>query len=160
VIPNHFLTAGPQLPLFLLTIFSHTPTSVVYLLLLLHSSVELIRDFCNPNPVQYFYFLVQSDPNSMVLSKYLIPSSLYPKKLWLNIWLEWSTQFRYPYLTGRAFFEIQSDPDSVLNCKTGWIVIRKLDHAQHCYTLERRKANLAKFYRPEKTTRSWTDATI
>ena len=36
------------------------------------TSVERIGDFYNPNPVQYFHCVIQSDPNPMVLSKYLI----------------------------------------------------------------------------------------
>jgi len=47
---------------------------------LLHTSVEQIEDFCDPNPVQYFQCRIQSDPNPVALSKYLIQSGLYPKK--------------------------------------------------------------------------------
>jgi len=42
-------------------------------------SVEQIGDFCNPNPVQNFHWVIRSDPNPVDLSKYLIQSSLYPK---------------------------------------------------------------------------------
>jgi len=44
------------------------------------SSDKQIRYFCIPNPVQYFYFVVQNDPNAIVLFKCLIRSGLYPKK--------------------------------------------------------------------------------
>jgi len=44
------------------------------------SSVERIEDFCDPNPVQYFQCVIQSDPNPVTLSRYLMQSSLYPKK--------------------------------------------------------------------------------
>jgi len=33
------------------------------------SSIERIGDFFNPNPVQYFHCVIQSDPNPFVLSK-------------------------------------------------------------------------------------------
>jgi len=45
------------------------------------ASVEWIEDFCDPNPVQYFQCVMQFDPNLVTLSKYLIQSGLYPKKL-------------------------------------------------------------------------------
>jgi len=41
-------------------------------------SVEQIGDFCNP--VQNFYWVIQSYPNSVDLSKYLIQDVLSPKK--------------------------------------------------------------------------------
>jgi len=37
-------------------------------------SVERIEDFCDPNPVQYFQCVIQSDPNPVALSNYLIQS--------------------------------------------------------------------------------------
>ena len=78
-------------------------------------SVEQIGDFCNP--VQNFYWVIQSYPNSVDLSKYLIQDVLSPKKtLWLSI-LQWWMQFGYPYLIRLTFFEIHSDPDPVLNCR-------------------------------------------
>jgi len=43
------------------------------------SSVEHIGDFCDPNPVQSFDCVIQSNPNPAVLPKYLIQSGLYPK---------------------------------------------------------------------------------
>jgi len=43
------------------------------------SSVDRIGNFCNPNPAQDFHCVIQSIPNSAVLSKYLIPSGIYPK---------------------------------------------------------------------------------
>jgi len=43
------------------------------------SSVEQIGEFCNPNPVQNFHRVIQSDPNLVDLSRYLIQSGLYPK---------------------------------------------------------------------------------
>ena len=36
------------------------------------TSVESIGDFWNPNPVQDFLSVIRSDPNPVVLSKYLI----------------------------------------------------------------------------------------
>ena len=36
---------------------------------MMDSSIERIEDFCNPNPVQYFHCLIQSDPNPAVLRK-------------------------------------------------------------------------------------------
>ena len=42
-------------------------------------SVEQIGDFCNPNPVQNFHWVIRSDPNPVDLSKYLIQSGLYQK---------------------------------------------------------------------------------
>jgi len=36
-----------------------------------HVSVEQIGDVCNPNPVQYFHCIIQSNLNPVVLSKYL-----------------------------------------------------------------------------------------
>jgi len=42
-----------------------------------HISVEWIEDFCNPNPVQHFQCVIQSDPNPVTLSTYLIQSDLY-----------------------------------------------------------------------------------
>jgi len=41
-----------------------------------HVSVERIEDFCNPNPVQFFQCVIQSDPHPVALSKYLIQSDL------------------------------------------------------------------------------------
>jgi len=41
-------------------------------------NVERIGDFCNPNPVQYFHCEMQSEPNPVVLSKYLILSGFNP----------------------------------------------------------------------------------
>jgi len=43
-------------------------------------SVERIGYFCNPNPVQYFNCVKQSDPNPEVLPKYLIQSGFHSKK--------------------------------------------------------------------------------
>jgi len=45
------------------------------------NSVEQIGDFWNPNPVQNFFSVIRSDPNPVDLSKYLIQSGLYLKKL-------------------------------------------------------------------------------
>ena len=81
-----------------------------------HVSVEQIGDFCNPNPVQNFHWVFWSDPNPVDLSKYFIQSGLNPKKplafycsdqcsLDIHIWSGW------------VFFEIQSNPDPVLNCR-------------------------------------------
>jgi len=47
---------------------------------LLFNSVEWIGDFCDPNLVQYFHCVIQSDSNPVVISKYLIQSGLYPEK--------------------------------------------------------------------------------
>jgi len=44
-------------------------------------SVERIGDFCKSNPVQYIHCVLQSELNPVVLSKHLIQSGLYPKKL-------------------------------------------------------------------------------
>jgi len=60
--------------------------------------------FCNPNPVQNFHWVIRSEPNPVDLSKYLIQSGLYKKKLWLSMLLQWSTQFGYPYLIRLSFF--------------------------------------------------------
>jgi len=79
------------------------------------TSVEHIGDFCNPNPVQNIHGVIRSDPNPVDVSKDSIQSGLYPKKLWLSILLQWSMQFGYPYLIRLSFFEIQSEPDPVLN---------------------------------------------
>ena len=43
------------------------------------SCVERIEDFCDPNPVQYFQCVIQSNPNPVALSNCLIQSGLYPK---------------------------------------------------------------------------------
>jgi len=45
-----------------------------------HTSVQRIGDFCNPNPVQYFHCVIQSEPNPVVLSQFLIQFVLYPRK--------------------------------------------------------------------------------
>jgi len=45
------------------------------------SSFEQIGDFCTPNPVQNFHSVIRCDHNPVDLSKYLIHSSLYTKKL-------------------------------------------------------------------------------
>ena len=50
------------------------------------SSVERIEDFCDPNPVQHFKCVIQSDPSPVTLSKYLIQSGLYPKKTLFKHW--------------------------------------------------------------------------
>jgi len=42
--------------------------------------VERIEVFCDPNPDQYFHCVIQYDPNSVALSKYLIQSGLYLKQ--------------------------------------------------------------------------------
>jgi len=47
---------------------------------LLSGRLERIGDFYNLNPVQYFYCVIQSDPDSVLLSKYLIQYGLYKKK--------------------------------------------------------------------------------
>ena len=82
-------------------------------------SVEQIWDFCNPNPVQSFRWLIRSDPNPVDLPKYLIQSGLCPKEnLWLSILLQWPMQFGYPYLIRLSFVEIQSElhnPDDSLS---------------------------------------------
>jgi len=39
---------------------------------LVYSIVERIEYFCDPNPVQYFRCVIQSDPNQVPLSKYFI----------------------------------------------------------------------------------------
>jgi len=49
------------------------------MLQVLHSRVEEIGDFWNPNPVQNCLSVIRSDPNPVDLSKYLI--QLYPKQL-------------------------------------------------------------------------------
>jgi len=76
------------------------------------ASVERIGDFCDPNPAQYFQCVIQSDPNPVALSKYLIQSGLYPKKLWLSIRLQWSTQFGYPYPIRWRYFRNPVQPGS------------------------------------------------
>jgi len=43
------------------------------------TSVEQIWDFCNPNPVQNFFWVIRSDSNPVDLFKYFIQSSLCPK---------------------------------------------------------------------------------
>jgi len=68
------------------------------------ASVEEIGDFCNPNPVQNFHWVIRSELNLIHLSKYSIQSGLYPKKLWLSISLQWLIQFRYPYRIRLSFF--------------------------------------------------------
>jgi len=45
------------------------------------TSVEQNGEFWNLNPVQNFLSVIRSDPNLVDLSKYLIQSGLYPKKL-------------------------------------------------------------------------------
>ena len=45
----------------------------------MYISVERIGEFCNPNSVQYFHCVIQSDLNPVMLSKYLIQSGLYQK---------------------------------------------------------------------------------
>jgi len=44
-----------------------------------HLTPEPIEDFCDPNPVQYFQCVIQSDPNPAAPSKHLIQSGLYPQ---------------------------------------------------------------------------------
>jgi len=44
-----------------------------------HLTLEPIEDFCDPNPVQYFQCVIQSDPNPAAPSKHLIQSGLYPQ---------------------------------------------------------------------------------
>ena len=85
------------------------------------TSVERIVDFCVPNPVQYFQCVIQSDPNPVALSKYFIQSGLYPKKLWLSIRLQWSTQFGYPYSIQWRYFRnpVQSGYGSELQNPVG-----------------------------------------
>ena len=92
-------------------------------------SVEQIGDFCNPNPVQNFHWVIRSNPNPVDLSNYLIQSGLYLKNLWLSIMLQWSTQFGYPYLLRLSFFEIQSNP--VLNCNIRLQVMKYKDEVGH-----------------------------
>jgi len=58
-------------------IFTHMKLANLILL----TSVELIGDFWNPNPVQNILSVTRSDPNPVDLSKYLIQSGLHPKKL-------------------------------------------------------------------------------
>ena len=45
----------------------------------LSTRVERIDDFWDPHLVQYFHCGIQSDPNPVAPSKYLIQSGLYPK---------------------------------------------------------------------------------
>jgi len=52
-----------------------TPVPVFYI------SVELIKDFCDPQAVHHFYCVVQSHSNPIALFKYLIRSEEYPIKL-------------------------------------------------------------------------------
>jgi len=82
------------------------------------SSVEQIGDFGNPNPVQKFNWIIRSVPNPLDLSKYLIQSGIYPKKISdLSVLLQSPMQLGYPNLIRLSFLEIQSDPDPVLNCR-------------------------------------------
>jgi len=59
-----------------------------------------------------FIWIIRSDPIPMDLSKYLIQSDLYPKKLWLSSLLQWSVQFGYPYLIRLSFFQNPVQPGS------------------------------------------------
>ena len=97
------------------------------------TSVEHIRDFCNPNPVQNFHWVIRSDPNPVDVSKYLIQSGLYRKNplvkhytavintgLDIHVWSGW---FFSKYSQTRIRFWI---------AESGWIAIRKPDRVQHC----------------------------
>ena len=57
------------------------------------NSVERIGDFCHPNPVQYFHCVIQFGPNPVVLSKFWSNPVYIRKKLWLSIWLQFSSSF-------------------------------------------------------------------
>jgi len=67
--------SGPPGPPALQLVLSPIPTSV-----------ERIEDFCDPNPFQHFQCVIQSDPNPLTLSKYLIQSVLYKKKTQIKHW--------------------------------------------------------------------------
>ena len=108
------------------------------------TSVEQTGDFCNPNPVQNFRWVIRSNPKLVDLSKYLIQFGLYQKKIWFSIFLQWSMQFAYPYLIQLSFFEIQSDQDPVLNCR---IRLDRDPETGSCSPLMSRVASLA-FLRP------------
>jgi len=45
----------------------------------IYRSVEPIEDFCDPNPVQYFQCVIQSNTSPVTLSKYFIQTGLYPE---------------------------------------------------------------------------------
>jgi len=100
------------------------------------SSVERMEDFCDPNPVQYFQCVIQSNPNPVALSKYFIQTGLYPKNPLIK------------HLTAviNAVSISISDPVEISSksnpkriqfwiAQSGWIAIRKPDHVQHWETL-------------------------
>jgi len=86
--------------------------------------------------IQYFYYVVQSDPNPIVLSKYLIRSGLCPKKTLIKhltalinaVWMSRSDPVEY--FSKSSAVRIRS-----WIAKSGWIAIWKPDHVQRwCIT--------------------------
>ena len=89
------------------------------------------RRFSNPNPVHTFYWVIRTDPNPVVLSKYMIQSSLCPKKKLLlsNYCSECSLDIHI--WSGRVFSKSSPIRVRFWIAHSGWITIRKPDHVQH-----------------------------
>jgi len=96
------------------------------------TSVEQIEDFCNPNPIQNFHWVIRSDPSPVDLLKYLIQSCFYLKKILI----------KHLAAVINAIWISNSDPVWVFSksspiripfwiAPSGWIAIRKLNHVQH-----------------------------
>jgi len=81
-------------------------------------SVEQIEDFCHPNAVQDFRWEIQSDPNPVDLSKYLIQSDLYPKKTLIkHFFCSVQLTLDIHIISGGVFSKSSSIRVPVLNCR-------------------------------------------
>jgi len=78
-------------------------------------SVERIKEICNPNPVQNFHCVIQSDPNPLLLPKYLIQSGFIKKALIKHLTDSDQCSLDICISSGSVFFKIQFDP--VVNCR-------------------------------------------
>jgi len=96
------------------------------------ASVEEIGDFCNPNPVQNFHWVIRSELNLIHLSKYSIQSGLYPKKTLIKHLTAVINSVSISISDPVEFFS-KSSPIRIRFwiAESGWIAIRKPGHVQH-----------------------------
>ena len=115
-------------------IMFNTRIQSVFSLQLPSISVDQIGDFCNPNPIQNFYWVIRSDPNPVYLSKYLIQSGLYPKNPLIKHYTEVINAVWISIYDPVEFFS-KSSPIRIRFwiAQSGWIAIREKDHVQRCH---------------------------
>ena len=91
-----------------------------------------MRGFCIPNPVQYSYCVIQSDPNPAVLSKYLTRSGLYQKKTLIKHFIAVINAVWISISDPVEFFKNPVRPDAVLNWR---IWLERDPESRSCQTL-------------------------